>query len=192
MTPICELPNPLFNLCWIFWCWLTTDNNGYWKWCTNSCCNTWFTNRCYNMWCSILNITMGDNCNPNHFFPNEYISWTIAFLKHQMNLSNFMSWMSMCKINWSSFPYFYVWNYSLINLCDEHTTSSIDMRSFMCCMNKILVISSKIILLRMKAKWNVCKITFFTCNASILKFENNIKTHHKFVIYWIFYLHDQI
>lgn len=94
-------------------------------------------------------------------FIRIYIMDYIAFLKHQVNLSNFMSWMSMCKINWSSFPYFYVWNYSLINLCDEHTTSSIDMRSFMCGMNKILVISSKIILLRMKGKWNVCKIYLF-------------------------------
>ncbi len=87
--PYVNYLNPLFNLCWIFWCWLTTDNNSY--------CNTWFTNRCYNMWCSILNITMGRNCNPYHFYPNEYISWTIAFLKHQMNHLNFMSWMSMCK-----------------------------------------------------------------------------------------------
>ncbi len=95
--PYVNYLNPLFNLCWIFWCWLTIDNNGCWKWCTNSCCSTWFTNRCYNMWCSILNIMMGGNCNPNHFYPNEYISWTIAFLKHQMNHFNFISWMSMCK-----------------------------------------------------------------------------------------------
>lgn len=96
--PYVNYLNPLFNLCWIFWCWLMTDNNGYWKWCTNSCCNTWFTNRCYNMWCLILNITMGDNCNPNHFLSKWIcIMDYIAFLKHQMNLSNFMSWMSMCK-----------------------------------------------------------------------------------------------
>jgi hypothetical protein len=30
-------------------------------------------------------------------FIRIYIMDYIAFLKHQMNLSNFMSWMSMCK-----------------------------------------------------------------------------------------------
>ncbi len=158
--PYVNYLNPLFNLCWIFWCWLMTDNNGYWKWCTNSCCNTWFTNRCYNMWCSILNIMMGDNCNPNHFYLNIYHGLyripktpNEPFQFHVMNVN-----VQIFFIEWSSFPYSFVWNYSLINLCDEHTTSSIDMRSFMCGMNKVLVISSKIILLRMKAKWNVCKI----------------------------------
>jgi hypothetical protein len=110
MRPICELPNhPLFNLCWIFWCWLMIDNNGCWKWCTNSCCNTWFTNRCYNMWFLILNITMGENCNPNLFYSNEYsMDYCIPktpngpFQFHVMNVN-----VQIFFINWSSFPYIF-------------------------------------------------------------------------------------